>query len=137
MPGRIVTYVHRPKRSPKRKKVAFWRRTVSSIALTLARGSLSLSRMEALIERGDRFFVALRKDGRAGNGSPVYHAVTPDTRPALCGTEPSARSRWAEPPAIAVTCPTCLQRLQRLDGHIRLGDGRETGPVRRIVLREA
>jgi hypothetical protein len=70
--------------------------------------------MEAPIQLGARFFVALRKDGHVGNGSPVYHAVTPYTRPALCGTEPGTRSRWAEPPATAVTCLTCLRRLERL-----------------------
>jgi hypothetical protein len=58
--------------------------------------------------------VSLRKDGHVGVGSPVYHAVTPYARPALCGTEPGARSRWGEPPATAVTCPACLQRLERL-----------------------
>jgi hypothetical protein len=62
---------------------------------------------------GDRSFVALRKAGHS-NASPVYHAVTPFCRIALCATEPGTRSAWAEPPASHVTCTACLNRLSRL-----------------------
>jgi hypothetical protein len=62
---------------------------------------------------GDRSFVALRKAGHS-NASPVYHAVTPFCRIALCATEPGTRSGWAEPPASHVTCTACLNRLSRL-----------------------
>jgi hypothetical protein len=68
-----------------------------------------------IIESG-RIFVALRKDGpAASNGRPpMYHAVTPHCRMALCATEPGAASGWAEPPSEAVTCRICLDRLARL-----------------------
>jgi hypothetical protein len=60
-------------------------------------------------------FVALRKGGRIAAGrQPVFHAVTPHCRIALCSEEPGARSGWAEPPASEVTCPICLKRLARL-----------------------
>jgi hypothetical protein len=70
--------------------------------------------MERIIERGDRFFVALRKQGYATRSEPIFHAVTPHFRIALCCAEPGARSEWAEPPAAAVTCPLCLRRLEKL-----------------------
>ena len=67
------------------------------------------------IVKGERVFVALRRARRSPLGHPpVYHAVTPHCRPALCAEEPGAWSRWAEPPAEAVTCPVCLKRLARL-----------------------
>ena len=67
------------------------------------------------IIRRTRVFVALRKGGRMPNGqAPVFHAVTPHCRPALCAAEPGAGSRWAEPPGDKVTCPVCLARLARL-----------------------
>ncbi len=67
------------------------------------------------IVRGERVFVALRKARPSSRGwSPVYHAVTPHCRMALCAAEPGAWSGWAEPPAEAVTCPACLKRLTRL-----------------------
>ena len=66
----------------------------------------------AIIQSG-RTFVALRKAGRSGR-SPVYHAVTPHCRIALCAEEPGAGSGWAEPPAEQVTCLNCLRRLNRL-----------------------
>lgn len=67
------------------------------------------------IVHGGRVFVALRKAGRTPAGQqPIYHAVTPYCRPALCSTEPGPRSGWAEPPVAAVTCPACLVRLARL-----------------------
>jgi hypothetical protein len=68
------------------------------------------------ITKGERVFVALRKAGRhrRGDHSPVYHAVTPHSRMALCAKEPGAWSGWAEPPGQAVTCPVCLKRLARL-----------------------
>jgi hypothetical protein len=69
-----------------------------------------------MIVTAGRTFVALRKDGpaaAAGRG-PMYHAVTPHCRMALCATEPGARSGWAEPPSTAITCRACLDRLERL-----------------------
>jgi hypothetical protein len=69
--------------------------------------------MENLITVGDRMFVALRRAGRA-RYPPVYHAVTPNVRMALCTAEPGGRSDWVEPPGEAVTCPVCLRRLERL-----------------------
>ncbi len=64
---------------------------------------------------GKRTFVALRKTGRARPGYwPIYHAVSPYCRPALCADEPSAGSSWAEPPHDIVTCPACLKRLTQL-----------------------
>jgi hypothetical protein len=68
------------------------------------------------IERYGRVFVALRKCGRIRDGlRPVYHAVTPHCRIALCSVEPGVRSGWAEPPAAQVTCPACLKRLRQLE----------------------
>ncbi len=52
------------------------------------------------IVHGERTFVALRKAGRAGARAerrPVYHAVTPHCRMALCAVEPGAWLEWAEP----------------------------------------
>ena len=69
--------------------------------------------MENVLTVGDRAFVALRRAGRP-NRPPVYHAVTPNVRMALCTTEPGGRSGWAEPPAQAVSCAACLTRLERL-----------------------
>jgi hypothetical protein len=67
------------------------------------------------ITESGRVFVALRKAGRVSpRRTPVYHAVTPFCRMALCASEPGASSRWAEPPAEHVTCPVCLGRLARL-----------------------
>jgi len=64
---------------------------------------------------GDRIFVALRKAGRVTSGwVPVYHAVTPYCRMALCSVEPGPASRWFEPPAANVTCPDCQKRLAAL-----------------------
>jgi len=69
---------------------------------------MNQSRMDT-IERSGRLFVALRKNGPLRMGfEPVYHAVTPNCRIALCSDEPGARSGWAEPPAGNVTCPACL-----------------------------
>jgi hypothetical protein len=68
----------------------------------------------APIKRGERVFVALRKERLPPRGNPVFHAVTPHYRVALCSEEPGPRSQWAEPPAPAVTCPKCLQRLEDL-----------------------
>jgi hypothetical protein len=62
-----------------------------------------------------RIFVALRKAGGSCRNGPVFHAVTPYCRIALCCAEPGAKSMWAEPPADGVTCPACLQRLARLE----------------------
>ena len=62
----------------------------------------------------DRTFVILRKAGRASAAQFSYHAVAPNVRAALCGAEPGSASRWAEPPAEAVTCQACLKRLRRL-----------------------
>jgi hypothetical protein len=76
---------------------------------------MEFRRLMSTIERDGRVFVALRKLGRVRNGvRPVYHAVTPNCRIALCSDEPGPRSGWAEPPADAVTCPMCLRRLERL-----------------------
>ena len=76
-------------------------------------GSVTLPRNT--VKRGARMFVALRKAGRIFQGTaPVYHAVTPYCRPALCAGEPGAGSGWAEPPSAEVTCPACLKRLKRL-----------------------
>jgi hypothetical protein len=67
------------------------------------------------ITASGRSFVALRKARRATLGrAPVYHAVTPHCRMALCANEPGAASGWAEPPAEYVTCSECLRRLARL-----------------------
>ncbi len=67
------------------------------------------------IVRRTRVFVALRKAGRTPRGqAPVFHAVTPHCRPALCAAEPGAGSSWAEPPSAKVTCPMCLRRLAQL-----------------------
>ena len=72
--------------------------------------------MSEIIECAGRQFVALRRGGGRSLpiGNPVYHAVTPFCRIALCTIEPGARSRWAEPPAEHVTCPECLRRLTKL-----------------------
>lgn len=67
-----------------------------------------------VIERGHRVFVALRKQGRFVRSKPIFHAVTPYYRVALCCAEPGSSSEWAEPPAAAVTCPVCLRRLEKL-----------------------
>jgi len=62
-----------------------------------------------------RTFTARRKAGRGMPGRmPIYHAVTPGCRMALCATEPGAGSRWEENAGPAVTCPKCLARLGRL-----------------------
>lgn len=75
----------------------------------------SMSHLQNAIVRGARVFVALRKAGRTQSGqAPVFHAVTPNCRPALCAAEPGAGSSWAEPPSATVTCPLCLTRLARL-----------------------
>ena len=71
--------------------------------------------LDNVIIRSDRTFIALHKAGRVSNGrSHVYHAVTPHCRIALCSDEPGAGSGWAEPPGNGVTCPACLERLNRL-----------------------
>ncbi|HET8997642.1 MAG TPA: hypothetical protein VFN42_13320 [Acetobacteraceae bacterium] len=72
---------------------------------------------DTFIDRMGRRFRAVCKTGgmRAGTQKPVFHAVTPDCRIALCGAEPGPRSAWGEP-AGAVTCPACLTRLSRLQG---------------------
>lgn len=64
----------------------------------------------------DEIFVALCTEGtrRPGN-TPVYHAVTPYCRIALCTAEPGVGSAWAEPPAKKVTCLNCLMRLADLE----------------------
>ena len=75
----------------------------------------SMSHSQNVIVRGTRVFVALRKAGRTQSRQvPVFHAVTPNCRPALCAAEPGAGSSWAEPPSATVTCPMCLIRLARL-----------------------
>ena len=75
----------------------------------------SMSHLQNAIVRRTRVFVALRKAGRTQFGqAPVFHAVTPNCRPALCAAEPGAGSSWAEPPSATVTCPLCLTRLARL-----------------------
>ena len=68
-----------------------------------------------LLKSMGRYFMAVRKTGgiRAGQQKPVFHAVTPECRMALCGAEPGPRSAWSEP-SDAVTCPACLARLARL-----------------------
>ena len=66
-----------------------------------------------MIKVSGRVFVALRKE-KSVSASPLYHAVTPYCRLALCGNEPGASSQWTEPPAGLVTCPACLDRLSRL-----------------------
>lgn len=66
-----------------------------------------------MIEVAGRVFVALRRE-KSVSAFPIYHAVTPHCRPALCGHEPGASSRWAKPPASHVTCSVCLDRLSRL-----------------------
>jgi hypothetical protein len=69
-----------------------------------------------------RAFVALRKHGQkllAGR-TPLYHAVTPQCRVALCATEPGAGSGWAEPASDTVNCPACVARLSRLLNRSRL-----------------
>ena len=67
------------------------------------------------IVRGERTFIARRKAGHVGTARrPLYHAVTPNCRMALCADEPGAGSDWAEPSAELVTCPLCLRRLARL-----------------------
>jgi hypothetical protein len=71
--------------------------------------------MGIVIQRGDRVFVALRKQRPPGASKrQVYHAVTPHCRMALCSTEPGYGSWWAEPPVPQVTCPMCLRRLMKL-----------------------
>ena len=71
--------------------------------------------MHNVITPGERRFVALRRARRPTAGRlPVYHAVTPNCRIALCTVEPGAGSAWAEPPGEAVTCPACLKRLARM-----------------------
>ena len=68
-----------------------------------------------IIVRGERTFIARRKAGRTATvQQPVYHAVTPNCRMALCAAEPGAGSDWAESSAELVTCPVCLKRLTRL-----------------------
>ena len=70
-----------------------------------------------VIVRSGRTFVALRKAGRRRRtANPVYRAVTPHRRVALCADEPGAGSGWAEPPAERVTRPACLHRPARLGG---------------------
>lgn len=71
--------------------------------------------------QAERLFVALRKDGPAfaAGRRPMYHAVTPYCRMALCATEPGAASAWAEPPSDIVTCRICLQKLNRLNATVR------------------
>jgi hypothetical protein len=50
----------------------------------------------------------------AAGRAPMYHAVTPHCRMALCTAEPGAGSAWAEPPSNAITCQACLNKLARL-----------------------
>ncbi len=66
--------------------------------------------------RVQREFVALRRASVTYSDAhrPVFHAVTPFCRIALCSTEPGVKSGWAEPPAVQVTCTECLRRLARL-----------------------
>ena len=74
--------------------------------------------MQNAITVAGRTFVALRKAGRPPVGTePVFHAVTPHCRMALCAAEPGAGSGWAEPPMERVTCAACLGRLARLASH--------------------
>ena len=74
-----------------------------------------------LLTADGRAFVALRKNGPTPpiGRSPLYHAVTPYCRVALCATEPGAGSGWAEPPSDAVNCPACLAKLLRLQNRRR------------------
>ena len=80
-------------------------------------GSLGSSKFPSMSEGvftvAGRRFLALRKAGRRA-GLPVYHAVTPSCRMALCATEPGAGSRWAELADEDVSCQACLDRLTRL-----------------------
>lgn len=70
---------------------------------------------DMLLHRMGRHFVAVCKTGgpRGSRHLPVFHAVTPECRIALCGAEPAPRSGWAAP-STQVTCPNCLTRLARL-----------------------
>src|ERR1700722_9381231 len=71
-----------------------------------------------IIEIRGRTFVALRLQGRCRPGTqPVFHAVSPNCRMALCSAEPGTSSGWAEPPVAEVTCRVCIQRLERLAQH--------------------
>ena len=82
---------------------------------TIVRTKLSV--LLHTIAPSGRIFVALRKAGRVSpERAPLYHAVTPHCRMALCASEPGAGSSWAEPPAEHVSCPECLRRLARLTG---------------------
>jgi hypothetical protein len=76
--------------------------------------SVYSSAMRNVIERSGRVFVALRRLSSRVQTEPVYHAVTPNCRMALCTAEPGVKSGWAEPPAARVTCPECIRRLGRL-----------------------
>jgi hypothetical protein len=68
-----------------------------------------------IITQHGRIFYALRKDGPSRGHTPVYHAVSPHCRVALCCAEPGVQSGWAEPPASRVTCAACKRRLERLE----------------------
>jgi hypothetical protein len=71
-----------------------------------------------IIEIQDRTFVALRLLGRRPPGTrPVFSAVSPNCRMALCSVEPGSSSGWAEPPAAEVTCQVCIQRVEKLAAH--------------------
>lgn len=84
---------------------------------------------DGLIDRMGRHFMVVRKAGgaRVGGHKPVYHAVTPACRIALCGAEPGPRSGWGEAGA-EVTCPGCRNRLARLQ--VRDGRGPASGGFR-------
>ena len=80
--------------------------------------------MDATVRSG-RTFVARRKArGNGRDAKPIYHAITPGCRMALCSDEPGAGSDWAEPPGEGVICPMCLRRLARLGGPVRAVDER-------------
>jgi hypothetical protein len=71
-----------------------------------------------IIDIQGRTFIALRRLGPRSRGTrPVFHAVSPHCRMALCSIEPGNSSGWAEPPAAEVTCSVCLQRLRRLEAN--------------------
>src|SRR5438270_21092 len=66
----------------------------------------------------DRIFVPLRKAGGISTGNPLYHAVTPYCRIALCSTEPGVRSGWAEPPAAGGQSNGMLSAAARAGGQL-------------------
>jgi hypothetical protein len=69
-----------------------------------------------IIERQDRIFVALRRVRPGSRGTqPISHAASPHRPHGYVSVQPGPSLGWAEPPAAEVTCPACLQRLERLE----------------------